>query len=226
MTNQPKKKTKLSEKISIPRYTLGEELMNAITHGIGAGLSIAATVLCIVRAALHHSAKGVVSSCIYGASLLVLYLVSTIYHALRVNNGKRVFRILDHCSIFLLIAGTYTPFALLVLPPAWGWTIFGIIWAAAIVGIVFNAIDVQRYARFSMTCYLLMGWLIIIAFKVLYQNLAWNAVILLIAGGVVYSIGAILYGIGSKKRYIHSIWHFFVIGGSILHFFAIYLYVL
>ena len=212
--------------VSIVNYNLAEELISAISHGIGAGLAIAALVLCVVKAAKAHNPWGVVGSCIFGSTLIILYLVSCLYHALAKNKAKKVFRVIDHCCVFLLIAGTYTPFLLVSLRGAWGWTIFGIIWALAIVGIVFNAIDVEKYQALSAVVNILMGWMIAIRFRSLASVIGKTGLIFLIVGGVVYTIGAILYAFGHKVRYVHSIWHFFVLGGSICHFFAIYIAVL
>lgn len=216
----------LNKKIEIPKYSLSEELINAISHGIGALLGIAGLVLCIVVSAMHGSAIAVVASCIYGATLILLYTISALYHSLKVNNAKRVFRIIDHCSIYLLIAGSYTPYTLVALKGAWGWTIFGIIWISAILGIVFNSINIKKYKKISMVLYIVMGWMILIAIKPLINTLAKPGVILLVIGGVFYTIGAIFYGIGKNKKYMHSVFHIFVLAGSIIHFFSIYLYVL
>lgn len=213
-------------RISLPDYTLGEELVSAISHGIGAGLSIAGLVLCVVKAAQSGSALSVVSAALYGSMLFLLYMMSTMYHALKRNNAKRVFRVFDHCTIFLLIAGTYIPVVLIAIGGAIGWIYFGVIVTASIVGIVFNAIDVEKYEKISLACYLFMGWVIVFGFKPLMENVEKMGIILLVAGGVVYSLGAIIYKLGDNKRYFHSVWHFFVLGGSILHFFVIYLYVL
>jgi len=216
----------LKDKIKVPTYTLGEEITNAILHGIGALLSIAALVLCVVFSAIHENVYAVVSSCIYGSTLIILYTMSCLYHSFKVNNAKRVFRIIDHCSIFLLIAGTYTPYALVSLNGALGWTVFGIIWGCAILGIVLNAVDLNKFKKISMFLYITMGWAIIFAFKTLTANIARGGIYLLLAGGIVYTIGAIFYGIGKKHKYMHSVFHFFVLSGSILHFFSILLYVL
>lgn len=213
-------------RIALPRYTLGEELVSAISHGLGAAFGIVALVLCVVKSASAGSAIGVVSSALYGSMMILLYTMSTIYHALKRNRAKQVFRVFDHCSIFLLIAGTYIPIVLVGIGGAWGWTFFGVVVAAAILGIVFNAIDIERYKKFSMICYIAMGWVIVIGFKPLMDSIATEGIILLIVGGVVYTIGAVVYGVGKKAKYLHSIWHFFVLGGSILHFLMIYLYVL
>jgi len=216
----------LKEKIAIPQYSLSEELMSAISHGIGALLGVAGLVLCIVISAIHGSAISVVASCIYGVTIILLYTMSTLYHSLKVNNAKRVFRIIDHCSIYLLIAGSYTPYTLVTLKGAWGWTIFGVIWGAAILGIVLNSIDIKKYKKISMVLYILMGWMVLIAIKPLLNSLAKPGFILLLIGGILYTIGAIFYGIGRKKKYMHSVFHIFVLAGSIFQFFSIYLYVL
>ncbi len=213
-------------KISIPKYTLGEELVSSISHGIGALLSVAGLTMCIVRSAIHGSGAALAASIVYGISLIILYTMSCIYHALKPNKAKRVFRVFDHCSVFLLIAGTYAPYTLVSLSGATGWVLFGIIWASAILGITLNAIDLEKFSKVSVACYLAMGWAVIFAFRPLMASLAFPGLMLLVAGGVAYSLGVILYAIGSKKRYMHSVWHFFVLAGSILHFFSIYLYVI
>lgn len=216
----------IRERITLPDYTLGEELISAISHGIGAGLSIAGLVLCVVKAAKSGSATAVVSSALFGSMLFLLYMMSTMYHALKRNNAKRVFRVFDHCTIFLLIAGTYIPVVLVAIGGVIGWVYFGVIVVSAIVGMVFNAIDVEKYERISLFCYIFMGWVIVFGFKALMESMNKGGIALLVTGGVVYTVGAVLYRLGDNRRYFHSIWHFFVLGGSILHFFAIYLYVL
>ena len=216
---------KLRDKIQIPKYTLGEELFNSISRGIAAGLAIAGMVLCIVHSAKYNSAIAVVSSVIYGSSTIILYLISCIYHALKVNNGKRVFRILDHCSIYLQIAGTYTPYALVALPPLTGWIIFGVNWACAIVGIVLNAVNLDKYKKISMVLYLVMGWMIIFGMKDVFASVAKPGIILMFAGGIFYTIGAIIHGLGKKKKYMHSVFHIFICIGSLLQFLCILLYV-
>ena len=211
-------------RISIPKYSLSEELLNAISHGVGAIFGIVATVLCILKSV--GDPWKVVSSAIFGATMLLLYLMSCLYHALKINKAKRVFRVIDHCTIFLLIAGTYTPFTLVTLRGTVGWWLFGSVWAIAILGITLNAIDLKKFSKISVACYLLMGWAILMAFRPLSENLAPGGISLLVWGGVVYTVGAILYGIGSKVKYFHSVFHFFCLGGTVLHFLAIYLYVL
>lgn len=219
----------LKEKIDIPKYSLAEELMSAISHGVGALLSVAALVLCIIVSAWHHDAYAVVSSCIYGSMSIILYTMSTLYHSLKINNAKRVFRIIDHCSIYLLIAGTYTPYCLVTLREyncALGWTVFGIIWACAVLGIVLNSVDLKKFKTFSMILYIIMGWMIIFTIKPLWNNLNHMSIYLMLGAGILYTIGAIFYGIGKKKKFMHSIFHLFVLSASILFFFSIFLYVL
>lgn len=215
----------LQERIKIPNYTLGEELWNAITHGLGVLLSIAALVLCVVKSAISGNATAVVASSVYGSMMIILYLMSTLYHSLKVNNAKRVFNIIDHCSIYLLIAGSYTPYTLVTLKGALGWTIFGVIWGAAILGIVLNAIDLKKFRTISLVSYIVMGWLIIVAFGPLAKTLPLGGILFLLLGGIAYTVGAIFYAVGKKKKYMHSVFHIFVLIGSILQFFSIYFYV-
>lgn len=213
-------------RISIPKYSLSEELLNAISHGLGALFGIVGTVLCIVKAANTGDPWRIVSGSIFGVTVLLLYLMSCLYHALKVNMAKRVFRVIDHCTIFLLIAGTYTPFTLVTLRGTIGWVLFGIVWGMAVLGISLNAVNLKKFSKISVACYLVMGWAIIAAFQPLAEALAPQGVSLLIWGGIAYTVGAILYGIGAKVKYFHSVFHFFCLAGTVLHFFAIYLYVL
>lgn len=213
-------------KIEIPHYTLGEELMSAISHGVGALLGVAALVLCVVRSAQHGSAMAIVCSAIYGFTLIVLYTMSTMYHSLAVNRAKKVFRVIDHCSIYLLIAGTYTPFSLITLNGTAGYIIFAVVWITAIVGITFSAIDLKRFRVFSMTAYIAMGWVIIFAFKPLLDAMPAPGIWLLLSGGIAYTLGVLPFALGKKHKYMHSLFHFFVLAGSILHFLCIYLYVI
>lgn len=212
------------DKSQLPVYTKGEELFNMITHIVGGGLAIAALVLCVIKAALNHNPMGVVSGAVYGATLIILYTMSSLYHGITNKPAKRVLRVFDHCSIFLLIAGTYTPFSLSVLGGAWGWTIFGVIWGCAAIGIVLNSISIEKFKVLSMICYIAMGWMIIIRIRELVQTLGKWGILLLVGGGVFYTVGAVLYGMGKKVKYIHSVWHIFVILGSVCHFFAILIY--
>lgn len=213
-------------KLGIPKYTLCEELLNSISHGVGALMGIAALVLCIIKSCQPVDGYKIASSIIFGLTITLLYLMSCLYHALKVNRAKAVFRVIDHCTIFLLIAGTYTPYTLVTLRGVTGWVIFGIIWCVAVLGIVLNAVSLKKFAKISVACYLLMGWMILLAYPQLTAALPSGGLHLLIAGGIAYTIGAVLYGIGSKKKYFHSIFHFFCLIGSALHFFSVYLYVL
>ena len=217
---------KRKHRIAIPHYTLGEELMNSISHGVGALFGIAALVLCVVRSAQSGDPYRIVSGSIFGFTVLILYLMSCLYHALKVNKAKRVFRVIDHCTIFLLIAGTYTPYTLVSLRDSVGWWVFGVIWATAIVGIVLNAVSLKKFSKISVALYLIMGWMIIIAYQPMVQAIPGGGMQLLVWGGVAYTVGAILYGVGSRKKYFHSIFHFFCMIGTALHFLSIYLYVM
>ena len=216
----------VKHRISIPKYTLGEELISAISHGVGALLGIAALVLCIVKSCNPFDGYKLASSIVFGLTVTLLYLMSCLYHSLKVNKAKRVFRVIDHCTIFLLIAGTYTPYTLVSLRGTLGWWIFGIIWGIAILGIVLNAVNLKKFAKLSVACYLIMGWIIVFAYQYMVQVMHPTALSLLIWGGIAYTVGAVLYAIGSKKKYFHSVFHFFCLAGTILHFFSIYLYVL
>ena len=216
---EPKK-----EKITLKKYTLGEELVSAISHGLGAALAIVCLVLCIM-ASLDNGGIAIASAIIYGSSLIILYLMSTLYHSLVPNKAKKVFRVFDHCGIFLLIAGSYTPFTLITLEPPLGLIMCALIWTCALVGIILNAINLERFKKISFALYLIMGWAAIFTFRPLIDALAPTGMLLLVLGGAAYTIGAIIYVIGRKVRYMHSVWHFFVLGGSIFHFFAIYKFV-
>ena len=214
------------KKIEIPKYSLSEELLSAISHGIGALLSVAALVLCIIRA---NGSYAVISCIIYGFTSIMLYTMSCLYHSLKVNNAKRVFRIIDHCTIFLLIAGTFTPYCLVSLRNYslfLGWSMFAIIWGTAIIGITLTAVNLNRFKKLGMILYLVMGWAIIFAFKGIIETVSKKGIFLLVLGGIIYTIGALFYGIGKKHKYMHSIFHFMVLLASVLFFFSIYLYVI
>ena len=214
----------------LPNYTKGEEIFNAVSHIVGGAFGIVALVVGVVFASLYSNAYGVVSMAIYGGSMILLYTMSSIYHFLRKNKAKKVFRIFDHCTIFLLIAGTYTPFCLVTLREAgaWGWSLFGIVWCFAILGIVFNAINMHKpiIKVLSMICYLVMGWCVVIAIGPLLDNLSKMGFVWLLVGGLMYTVGAIFYLIGSKKKYIHSVWHLFCLAGTFFQFISILLYVI
>lgn len=205
-------------------YTLGEEIFNSVTHGVGALISIAALVLMIIRAAMTQGALGIVSSIVFGASLILLYTMSTLYHAISNSTAKAILRIFDHCTIFVLIAGTYTPFTLVTLGGATGWTLFGILWGLTVVGIILNAISIEKFKVISMVFYVLMGWCVVFTCKPVVASLGLIGSLLLLAGGIFYTVGILFY---SKKniRYMHSIWHIFVLLGSISHILCILFYV-
>lgn len=206
--------------LNLPIYSTFEEILSAISHGIGALLSIVAIVLLIISSSFK--AKTIVCVTIYSATLFLLYIVSTLYHALGINKAKKVFRVLDHCSIFILISGTYTPICLLMLDGAIGWVLFSIVWGAGILGIVFNAIDLKKFSKLSMVCYIAMGWAIIFAIKPLLGVINQRQLLFLFLGGIFYTVGAVIYGIGKRIKYMHSLWHIFVLAGSIFHFFMIF----
>lgn len=177
------------------RYTLGEEIFNSVSHGAGSLLSIAGTIILIIFSVIYANTWAVVSSCIYGASLIILYTMSTLYHAITNEKAKKFFRIMDHNTIFFLIAGTYTPLTLFCLNGWLGWTLFGIVWGAAIIGIVLNSIDLERFRKPSVVCYILMGWVIILAIKPLMESIPQISLIFLLTGGVFYTVGVIFYAI-------------------------------
>lgn len=220
------KRTKLSDR-KLPNYTRGEEIMNMVTHIVGGALGIAALALCIVFAAIHHNGYGVVGSAIYGVSLIALYSVSSVYHGLRPNMGKKVMQVIDHCTIYFLIAGTYTVIALSAFRPVYpalGWGMFAFEWVMAAIAATLTAIDLKKYNVFSMICYIGMGWAIIPFAGQALEVLTLPGFLLLLLGGIAYTVGAILYGIGVKKKWMHSVFHIFVILGSVLQFFSVLLY--
>ena len=222
------KRTKLADRI-LPSYTKSEELINMISHIVGGALGIAALVLCVIFSALNHNVWGIVGSAIYGASLVLLYSASSIYHGLRPNMGKKVMQVIDHCTIYFLIGGTYTPILLCAIrevSPVWAWTLFGIVWGLAIMAATLTAIDLKKYSVLSMICYIGMGWSIVLATKTAIKAMPIPALLWCLAGGVAYTIGAVLYGLGKKRRYMHSIFHIFVLAGSIMQFICIFFYVI
>ncbi len=219
----------LDRKDTINNQSLGEEIANSISHGIGTLLAIAGTVVAIVYAVLYGDAMSVVSAALYGASMIILYASSTMYHSLANNKAKRVFQVLDHCNIFVLILGTYIPVCLALLRGAMGWTYFGILAACAAVGIVFNAIDLKRWSKLSILLYLIMGWMIVFSFNSLMaalpqQSLS-TSLTLLVGGGLAYSLGVIFFLLG-KYKYMHYIWHLFVLAGTVLQYFFVLFYAL
>ncbi len=207
--------------------TKNEEIANSISHGIGIGLSIAGLVLLTIKASFSHNAMKIVSFTIFGATLILLYTASTLYHSFYINvdspKAKYIFKLLDHSAIYLLIAGTYTPFVLGPLRGPWGWSLFGVVWSLAIIGIILNVFFVGRYPVLFTSVYLAMGWIIVVSGKTFILKTPKNALILLFAGGLAYSLGVIFYAF-QKLRYNHLIWHFFVLAGSVLQYFAVLLY--
>lgn len=209
-----------------PVYTLGEEIAHSVTHGVGILLSIGGLAVLVAFAALHGNTWHIVGCSIFGATLVLAYTASTIYHAIpgTFQRAKKVLRVLDHAAIYLLIAGTYTPFTLVNLRGPWGWTLFGVVWGMAILGIIFKATLIGRLRVLSVAFYVVMGWLVLIAARPLGQSVAVGGLVLLIAGGVVYTAGVAFYA-WARLPYHHAIWHGFVLAGSALHFFAVLFYV-
>jgi hemolysin III len=200
-------------------YSTGEEIANSVTHGVGAALAVAGLVVLVVLAAMRADAWRITAFSVYGATLILLYLASTLYHAFPWPRVKRIFKILDHTSIYLLIAGTYTPICLVAMRGPWGWTLFGLIWAMAIGGIGFKIFLIGRAKILSVVFYIAMGWLVVIAIKPMWAMLPKAAIAWIFAGGAFYTLGVIFYAM-KKVRYHHAVWHGFVLGGSVCHFFA------
>lgn len=208
------------ERMGLPRYSLGEEIFSSVSHGVSAAFAAAALVLLLLHA--EQTPVKIWSVSIYGGTMILLYAVSCIYHGLALNRAKIVFRSLDHCTIFLLIAGTYTPITLVCLGGREGWLMFGTVWAAAVLGVILNAVSVERFKVVSMVCYLCMGWVVVLAMRTLRQNLSAFGFWCLLLGGVLYTVGAVLYGLGKRVPYMHAVFHLFVLAGSVLHAACIY----
>lgn len=222
------KRTRLRDR-QLPDYTRGEEIFNMVSHIVGGAFGILALTLCVVRAAMRGSAWSMAGGIVYGVSMILLYTMSCIYHGLRPVRAKKVMQVLDHCTIYYLIAGTYTPILLCAIrtaSPAWAWALFGVVWACAITATVFTAIDLKKYAVLSMVCYLAMGWCIVIAIRPALASIPLPGIWWIFSGGVAYTLGAVLYGLGRTHRYMHSVFHLFVLLGTVLQFAGIYLYVL
>ena len=221
-------RTKLAHR-QLPDYTRGEERMNTLTHICGAALGICALVLCLIRAASRNDGWGCATSAVYGGCMIALYAVSSIYHGLRPCLGKKVMQVIDHCTIYFLIAGTYTPIVLCAIRPQFpllGWGLLALEWGLAIPACVLTAIDLRKYNAFSMCCYIGMGWAVIPFARQTIAVMTPQGFGLLLWGGIAYTIGAVLYGVGKKKKWMHSVFHLFVLAASILQFLGIYFYVL
>lgn len=212
--------------LCLPNYTFNEELLNCITHAVGSLLGIIGFIVSMSLLLPGGNAAAVISTGVFCTALIILYTNSAVYHGLRPSKAKKYFQIIDHCSVFLLIAGTYAPFTLMVMGDTAGKIIFGIVMTASIIGIVLNIIDLKKYSKISMVCYLATGWCIIFAFGSISAALSLNQLIMLIGGGIAYTIGAILYGVGVKVRYMHTVWHLFVLAGSLLHYACLYSFIL
>ena len=222
------KRTRLSDR-KLPDYTRGEEIMNMVTHIVGGAMGVAVLVLCVIRAALHGNVYGIVTSAIYGTTMVVMFTISSVYHGLKPNLGKKVMQVIDHCTIYFLIAGTYTVIILSALRPAYpalSWGIFAFEWAMVALATSLTAIDLKKYSVFSMICYIGMGWAIIPFWKQVLTVLTFPGFLLLLLGGIAYTVGSILYGLGKKKKWMHSVFHLFVILGALLQFFAVLFYAL
>jgi len=215
----------MSETLVSPKRTrsIGDEIANSVSHGIGLLAAVAVTPVLVVAAVQRGGAAHIVGASIFGATMVLVYLTSTLYHALPGNRAKRVFRVLDHGAIFLLIAGTYTPFTLGALRGTWGWTLFGLVWGLALAGVVLKAVGGIRYPKVSTYLYLAMGWLVLIAVKPLLLNVPTSGLLWLLAGGIAYTAGVAFYA-SKRIRHSHFIWHLFVIAGTACHFVAVLWY--
>ena len=222
------KRIKLVDRL-LPAYTRGEEWFNAISHMVGGLFGIVALVWSVLYSALFSDGFALASSIVYGLSLVLLYTISSVYHALRPPLAKKVMQVLDHCAIYILIAGTYTPILLCRVRtqyPTQAWVLFGVIWGIALLAMTLNAIDLRAFRVFSMVCYIGMGWAIVFALQSVLATVDAAGFWWLLAGGVAYTIGAVLYGIGARKKWFHSVFHIFVVIGSVCHFVTIIAFVL
>ena len=222
------KRTRLSDR-KLPDYTKGEECMNMVTHIVGGALGFFALIFCVVRAAFQDNLYGVISSAIYGATMITMFTISSVYHGLQPNLGKKVMQVIDHCTIYFLIAGTYTVVVLSAIRPVYpklGWGMFLFEWCIALLAATLTAIDLKKYSVFSMICYIGMGWAIVPFVKQTLEVLTLPGFLLLLSGGIAYTIGSVLYGLGRTRKWMHSVFHIFVVLGALLQFLAIFLYAL
>ncbi len=214
---------------TFPNYTRGEEIFNMVSHIVGGAFGVAALTIGVIAAAFTADAWKIVSVAIYGVTLVIMYTVSSIYHGLNIGTAKQVMRIIDHCDIYFLIAGTYTPILLCAIRPhnpAIAWTIFGVEWGLTALAATLNAIDLKKFSKLSMTCYIGMGWCIVAVLRPTIEYITMSGFWWLLLGGIAYTIGAVLYNVGKKVRYMHSVFHIFVIIGSVLQYVAILNYVI
>ena len=222
------KRIKLRDRI-LPDYTVGEEIFNSVSHILGGVFAVFALVSCIIKSAQKGSAVSVVSSAVYGGMMILLYTVSGVYHGLKPPTAKKIMQVIDHCTIYFFIGATYTPITLCAISKtskAFGYGIFLSVWLIAAFATAFTAIDLKKYAKLSMICYIFMGWCVIVAIKPVLDSVSLNGCLLLLGGGLLYTVGAVLFCIGAKRRYFHSVFHIFVVMGSILHYLCIYNYVI
>ncbi len=215
----------MSSKTIAPHYSIGEEIANSVTHGVGLILAIAGLAILTAFASRLGNAWHVVSCTIFATTLILQYTFSTLYHSIQIPRAKSVMRVLDHSAIFLLIAGTYTPFMLVNLRGTWGWTLFGVVWTLALLGVLFQVSLLRRWQGISLALYIGMGWVVVIAIKPMLVSVAPGGLILLLLGGLAYTSGVVFY-LWERLHYNHAIWHGFVLAGSILHFFAVLFYVI
>jgi hemolysin III len=213
-----------ASEVALPRYGFGDELASSVIHGIGILLSVVGLAVLVTHTAVAGRASDVLASAVYGLSLIALYTASTLYHAIRIESARRWLRTLDHIAIFLLIAGTYTPFTLIALRGVWGWSLFGMVWTLALLGSALELGMFKRYRRFAVLLYVAMGWIGMIAFRPLLAHLQTGGMVLLLGGGVAYTLGVPFY-LWRKLPYHHSVWHAFVLAGSVLQFLAVFFYV-
>ncbi len=226
------KRTKLKDRV-LPDYTKGEEIFNMVTHIVGGGFGVIALATCVIKAFIAGDPYGIVGAFIYGFSMIMLYTMSSIYHGLRTPTAKKVFQIMDHCTIFILIAGTYTPITLTSIRSvntALGWTVFGVVWGVSALGITLNAIDLKSFKKLSLALYIILGWCIVFTGKTAIAAIHPKGFVYLILGGVAYTVGAVIYAVAGrgpeKHRYMHSVFHMFVVLGSFLQYICILFYVL
>ena len=219
-------RTKLCDRC-LPQYSVGEERMNMITHIVGGGLGLVMLLMCVIKAAYERNVWGIVASCVYGLSLIALYTVSSVYHGMKPSLGKKVMQVIDHCTIYFLIAGTYSAVVLSAIRPMYpflGWGLFIFEWVLALFAATLTAIDLKKYEVFSMACYIGMGWAIIPFWKQTMEVMTKPGFLLLLFGGIAYTVGSVLYGLGSKHKWMHSVFHIFVVVGALLQYFSVLLY--